>query len=477
MGNIIKQSCIYRALVFLKAFFSKLMKRSVLVQCFLTDRFRSEYVESSLIVRFLEWLLKWARVIAKKLKFDKIFENSIFAKPLIWTSITIALAPVVPTMLVLVLAIASMLSLLLMASIHQDFQFQHYRINSWIVAFAVVIAVSSFISISMVESIKIAMLMIAFVLFYFVVINVITTRKQLIRMLYIMLIIGMFTAIYGIYQYKFGDVYSQAWLDSDMFEDIRMRVYSTLENPNVYGEYLLLIIPFTISLLWTEKGWKKKLFLLVAIGIMGIALILTFSRGCWLGIILAIGLLAIIIDKRFILLGIVMILLLPFFLPDTIMQRFMSIGNMEDTSTSYRVYIWMGTIAMLKDYWISGVGMGITSFNTIYPLYAYNNIKAPHSHNLYLQIIVEYGIIGFIVIMGMLYHLFKTTMISMHAKKDILLAGLMSGMVGFLLQSMTDHTWYNYRVVLLFWVMIGLTITASRINLKEKENDQNCKCD
>ena len=50
----------------------------------------------------------------------------------------------------------------------------------------------------------------------------------------------------------------------------------------------------------------------------------------------------------------------------------------------------------------------------------------------------------------------------------------MSGMLGFLLQSMTDHTWYNYRVVLIFWVIIGLTITASKINIKEKENDQNC---
>lgn len=471
MEKIIKESYIYKILLIIKNYFSKLLSKSLLVQTFLTDKYNSKNIESSIFIKWLDKLLEFLREIAKKLKLNKIFENSIFAKPLLWATLAIALAPVIPTMMVLILVLASMMSLLLMASINEDFKFKHYKINMWIIAFAVVIAISSFISISTSESIKIALLMIAFLLFYFVVINVVTTRKQLKGILYIMMLIAIFTALYGIYQYVFGDVYSQAWLDSEMFEDIKMRVYSTLENPNVYGEYLLLIIPIAISLFYTEKGWKKKLFLFITIAITGLALVLTFSRGCWLGIILAVALLALIIDKRFIFLEIVVLLLLPFILPDTIIQRFMSIGDMTDTSTSYRVYIWMGTLAMLRDYWISGVGMGLTSFNTIYPLYSYNNIKAPHSHNLYLQIIVEYGIIGFIVMMGIIYNYFKTVIISMKVKKDILLGGLMTGMIGFLIQSMTDHTWYNYRVVLVFWIIIALTVEASQINLKEKDND------
>ena len=474
MEKILKESFIYKFLMVLKNWFSKIFEKSVIVQGFLKDNYKSENVESSIIVRFLEWFLKWIRVIAKKLKFDKIFANSIFAKPLIWTTLTIALAPVLPTMMVLVLALASMMSLLLMASITPDFKFKHYKINTWIFAFAIVIAVSALISISMAESIRIAMLMIAFVMFYFVVINVITTKKQLKMVLYVLTVIATLTAIYGVYQYVFGDVYSQAWLDDEMFEDIKMRVYSTLENPNVYGEYLLLIIPIIASLFWTEKGWKKKLFLLACLGITGLVLILTFSRGCWLGIIFAIAVLAIIIDKRFIFLGIILLLLSPFILPDTIINRFMSIGNMNDSSTSYRVYIWMGTLSMLKDYWISGVGMGIISFNTIYPLYSYNNIVAPHSHNLYLQVIVEYGIVGFITMVGVMYNYFKELIISMKAKKNIIVGGLMSGMLGFLIQSMTDHTWYNYRVVLMFWVIVGISIVASKINIGEKDNDQNC---
>ena len=310
--------------------------------------------------------------------------------------------------------------------------------------------------------------MISFVIFYFVIINTVTTKKQLMMILNVLIVVATLTAVYGIYQYVNGDVYSKAWLDGEMFEEIKMRVYSTLENPNVYGEYLLFIIPIIASLLWTEKGWKKKLFYFVCLGITGIALILTFSRGCYLGIIFAIFILAIIIDKRFIFLGIALLLLSPFILPDAIINRFMSIGNMADSSTSYRVYIWMGTLAMLKDFWLSGVGMGITSFNTIYPIYSYNNIVAPHSHNLYLQVIVEYGIVGFIVMAGVMYNYFKELFISMKVKKDIVTGGLMAGMLGFLLQSMTDHTWYNYRVFMMFWVIVGISIVSSKINMQSK---------
>ena len=67
--------------------------------------------------------------------------------------------------------------------------------------------------------------------------------------------------------------------------------------------------------------------------------------------------LAILFDKRLIWLGIIALIAAPFVLPQTILERFMSIGNMQDTSTSYRVYIWLGTIAMLKDYFFCGIGL------------------------------------------------------------------------------------------------------------------------
>ena len=123
---------------------------------------------------------------------------------------------------------------------------------------------------------------------------------------------------------------------------------------------------------------------------------------------------------------------------------------------------------MLKDYWLSGIGLGITSFNKVYPIYAYSGTTAQHSHNLYLQIMVENGIMGLIMFIGIMYYFYKETVISICKKKNILLVSIISGMFGFLIQSMTDHTWYNYRIVLMFWMVLAFGISLAKLNQEEK---------
>ena len=195
MDKILKESYIYKIIMFFKNLFSKLFRESFIIQGFLKNNYNEKNTENSLMVRLLEWFLKHIRIIAHKLKLDKIFANSMFSKPLIWTTITIALTPIIPTMMVLVLALASLLSLILMAAITPKFKFKHYKINTWIFFFTITIAVSACISISMAESIKIAMLMISFVIFYFVIINTITTKKQLMMILNVLIVIATLTAV------------------------------------------------------------------------------------------------------------------------------------------------------------------------------------------------------------------------------------------------------------------------------------------
>ncbi len=469
MNKILKDSLIYKLLIGISNWINKIFSESFLVGLFMKEKDSKKVDDDTIFSKFMMKFISFIQKIAHKIKLDKVFENSIFAKPMIWLSITVFAVPFASTMMSLLLLICTALSLFLKVAINKNFKLKYFKTNAWVLVFALVIGICAVTSISLEESRNIALLMIAFVLSYFVVINTIENKKQFKFILYVFSIAAVITAFYGLYQYMFGDLYSQAWLDKEMFEDIKMRVYSTFENPNVYGEYLILAIPIIVGLLWTEKGIFKKLFWLSSLGVTMLALALTFSRGCWLGIILAIGLLAIMIDRRFILLGIVALLFLPFVLPESIINRFLSIGNMGDSSTSYRVYIWMGTLAMLADYWFSGIGLGITSFNTIYPIYSYNNISAPHSHNLYLQLVVEFGIVGLIVFLGMLYNFYKETIISICKKKNILTSSLIAGVSGFMLQSMFDHTWYNYRVVLIFWIIIAFGLVSTKVSKSDEK--------
>lgn len=468
MLEIWRESKLYQVIMAMNRWFGNLFSNSALVQFFMREKDENNTQQNSIFAKIINAVIRFFRKIFHALKLDILLEGTIFAKPTIWITFVLMLTPFLPTMLVLALVIACMLSLFLKAILEEDFELRYCKTNIWVLAFAFVVGFCALTSVSREESIKIGLLTIAFILFYFVWINTVTTKKQMRFYLSVFVLAGTVSALYGLYQYFFGDIYSQEWLDGNMFEEIKMRVYSTFANPNVFGEYLLLVIPFSLVLMMESKGWFGKLFWLGNFGILMLALVLTFSRGCWLGIIFSLFVFAILIDKRLIWLGVLALLIAPFVLPESILARFTSIGNLSDSSTSYRVYIWIGTLAMLKDYYLTGIGLGTSSFNLIYPLYAYNDIVAPHSHSLYLQLFVEYGIIGFLVFLGLIYHFYQETIIAYAKKKDWMIAGSIAAITGFLVQSATDYTWYNYRVVLVFWMVIAFGIVSTKIKMKNE---------
>ena len=468
--NTFKDSLVYKFFIWLNTQVGSLFSNSCIVKGFLKEKNTTKEQKESIVIKVINWLIKLLQTVFKKLKLDVLLEGSIFTKPSIGVFLVLIGAPFLPTMAVLALVLYSAFSLILKAAVEDDFELVHFKTNLWVLAFAVVVGVSAAASLAVGEAIKIALLSIAFILFYFVWINTVKTKKQFTFYILVFVLAGALSAVYGIYQYFFGDIYSQAWLDEDMFEEIKMRVYSTFTNPNVFGEYLLLVIPFSTMLVLDAKDWLKRIFWIGISGILILALILTFSRGCWLGLIFSFFVMAILFDKRLIWFGVLGLIAAPFLLPQSILQRFLSIGNMKDTSTSYRVYIWLGTIAMLKDYFLCGIGLGTTTFNTIYPLYAYSEVVAPHSHSLYLQLFVEYGLTGFIVFTGIIYNFFKETIIHYTKKKDFMTIASIAAMAGFLLQSATDYTWYNYRVLLIFWIVIAIGISTTK--LEENTNQE-----
>ena len=192
---------------------------------------------------------------------------------------------------------------------------------------------------------------------------------------------GVLVSLYGFWQRLNPGDYNTGWVDKDMFSAITFRVYSTFANPNVLGEYFLLVIPFAFALGLTAPNRRKKILWIGATAMMCLCLLLTYSRGCYLGLLFGMVIFLVLLDRRFLILVGILAVLSPLYVPDTIWQRLLSIGNLGDTSTNYRVNIWIGTMKMLKDFWFCGVGPGEDAFNTVYPLYSLSAIDTPHSHN------------------------------------------------------------------------------------------------
>ena len=339
--------------------------------------------------------------------------------------------------------------------------------------YAAIYLVGTWFSVTRSGSLLGGCLTVAFILFALVLENSITTQRQLDNLLMLMVIAGTAVALYGVCQYLFGWGYqSEAWVDSDMFGDV-FRVPSTLENPNMLGQYLILAIPLGGAGLLSAKSWGKRVFYFCCCGIMCVCMLLTMSRGAWLGLLFAGFVFVLFLQPRILLLAPLLLVALYFVMPDSVITRFTSIGNLEDQSTSYRVYIWMGTLAMLKDYWLCGIGPGDAAFNLVYPRYSYSGITAPHSHNLFLQIMCDAGVIALVIFVLLLFHFFRDVCSAFCRERDSFSrfhqTAVAAGMAGFLVQAMTDYSFYNYRVMFLFWVFIALGgLLARRGQLPER---------
>ena len=362
----------------------------------------------------------------------------------------------------------TLLSLVIHSLCDETFKWKREGAGVALLLFLAVLFVSSVFSFARMDSLVVWAMYFVFVTFYFAVINLIDTKEKAYGLLKVFAISGALVALYGIMQYVFGWNTSNAWIDEEMFAEETMRVYSTLANPNVLGEYLLLVLPVSIVLGIKSKKPLTKLVYLAVSAIVFVCLILTQSRGCWLGFMVSAALFITFYDGRWWMLAILALAFVPFILPDTIMNRLMSIGDMGDSSTSYRVFIWMGTMGIVRNYFMGGIGMGEGAFAKVYPLFSYNSVIAPHSHNTFLQLLVEGGIPALAMFIAIIAVFFKNTHNGYRVceKKSLdsaMLLGIASGVAGFLFQSMFDYTFYNYRVMAVFFMLIGINIALSGI--------------
>lgn len=278
-----------------------------------------------------------------------------------------------------------------------------------------------------------------------------------------LLLSGVLASLYGIYQYIVGVPIDPAWVDSESFENLTTRAYSTFGNPNVMGEYLIAVCSLSVGMFWKMRRGFLKFCYFCATGVLGLGLLATGSRGSMLGLAVSAAVFALFAEHRLLPFGIAAVAAMPLVLPASIQARFLGALAGTDSSTKYRMSIYGACLNMIHDYWLTGIGVG--AFALVYPRYVYAASNSYHAHNLFLQILLELGVIGFGVFLLLLatwaQRLYRS--IARDKTRHRFLTGtVLSGMMGLLVQGMTDHLWFNYRIVLLFWVMVGLGLACAR---------------
>ena len=334
------------------------------------------------------------------------------------------------------------------------------KIDFAMLLFAASIVLAAVTSLMPAGSLRVLVFNIVLFLFVFIVVNLITKKEELGILVYFITASVAVTSLYGIWQYMNHIPVDPLLVDINFGGGVG-RVFSTMGNPNDFATFLLLTIPFLGAAFFNAKNFAARAIILALAALATANLALTYTRAAWIGFAAAAFIYVLLKDRRllplFLLLGAAFV---PF-MPKSVATRLASMGR--DTSSRYRINIWLGSLRMLKDYWISGIGLGPEPFRKLFG--AYTSVQLPvHSHMLYLEIWLEAGIAAIasfiwfmagIIKKGFL-HVFKS---GDEYLKNIIIAG-MASLTGLLVAGLTDYVWFYPRAMNMFWIVAAVVLAA-----------------
>ena len=322
------------------------------------------------------------------------------------------------------------------------------------------------------EAIRVFCFYLTAYLFAVSLVGTVTNRGRLVAVLGFVYLTLVLTGLYAIVQRILGVEVSASLTDLTMNAGMPGRVYSTLENPNNYAEFIVLTFP--VSLVFctniVDRRWKTICTATLAIPV--VALLMTYSRSGWVSFALAAVVFLALWDKRLLPLVIVAAVIALPILPDSIFNRILTIGNTADSSNAYRLYIWDSGLQMIRDYGLTGIGLGPVNFIPLYAQYCDPAASvAYHCHMLYLEVWLEMGILG-IVSFGMFYlGLIRRGIRAMKHADPLLryvLIAAVSSLAGVSFVSAVEYIWFYPRVLFAFFILVGITLAAVKLAEESK---------
>ncbi len=289
---------------------------------------------------------------------------------------------------------------------------------------------------------------------------------------------ALVVTVEGWRQQFFGAESLATWNDPTSTYADAIRVYSFLGNPNLLAAYILPTIPLSICALFAWRHWGPKILAAVMLLMNGACLYWTGSRGAWIG--LAVALFTTLVLLLYwllprlppfwrtwafpIVLGTLAgVAILGFLAVEPLRDRVLSIfAGREDSSNNYRINVWAAVRKMIRARPVLGIGPGNTAFNAIYPLYQLPNFSALSAYSIYLELLVEVGIIGFTCFMWFLLVLLNRGWSALQELRNrpnqevFWLIASLATVTGMLAHGAVDTVWYRPEIATLWWLMVAL---------------------
>lgn len=302
---------------------------------------------------------------------------------------------------------------------------------------------------------------IAFLLVLFAVSSV--HRPKDLQLLVVIVVAGLVVAaLYGCYQSYVGVPVVANQQDLELNKDMPGRVFSFFDNPNNFAEILVMLSPFLLALFLNAKTWRGKLLAVLSLVPCVVSIGFTYSRSGWIGLAIAVIVFLVMLNWRVLPLLLVLGAASIPFLPESILNRFLTIGNLSDSSTLYRFAIYENTAHLVKDYGVGGVGLGSDVMRQVFRVYPtmFDGNYPIHTHNNYLQMLGELGIFGVLSYLALVLGQVKRGVKAFYSSTDRavkhILAAAVGSFCGILVMGVVEYTWFYPRNLFVWWFLFSI---------------------
>lgn len=304
-----------------------------------------------------------------------------------------------------------------------------------------------------------------------------------------LVVAGVFISLYGLLQIV---TYFAQDVDSELITRMlpvsdhylhqvftQKRIFATFQLPTSLSAFIAMVLPIAGGLLveFRKKVWCV-LLLIIAMMIMVVALVQTQSNGGAIALVAGLGLGTLIIlrDRKlpvaWILLGIVAAGLAAVFAIGLIRGNFIWDLAATNSPIRLRALLWQAGVAMLFRFGLTGIGAG--NFHLGFFSYVGGDVRpTKYLHNSFLQIPIEFGVIGLVVMVCGLYLLARAIIVRKD-KQPLSPAGygLIISILVFLVANFFEIILYFHSLGYLGAFLIGLFL--SRKN-KDTSNNERLK--
>ena len=253
--------------------------------------------------------------------------------------------------------------------------------------------------------------------------------------------------------------------------------FGSFVNRHNFAALMEMLICLPLGLIFVGAvGRDKRLLYIVAIALMGSALLLSGSRGGFVALIAEIIILIILTSRargrKNLVLKVAMSALLIaaavggaiFVGGETSLTRFADSATSQDI-TSNRTLIWGQTIKVIAEHLPFGSGLGAyaQAYTPFDPSSGFERVE--QAHNDYLQILSDAGLIGLIIGVLFLYWFFKEGTANVRTKNTFrrgVAVGAFAGCSAILVHSIFDFVLHITAISVMFLLVMGVLIASGR---------------